>query len=289
MSEEQAQQESTGHRDGNKKRKGCNRYKNKNNNKSNNYNNNDDDADHEINRLSRSLTWALRHGAVDLGLSMAPDGYVPVQDFLESSNPRFRGATLEKIQQIVATDAKKRFSLSGRPCKNLSSTTATTITTKAENMDGMENGAESSPTASTVLCIRANQGHSIKNQIDSNLLLTALSKEELQVMPTIVHGTYYQPYESIQKQGLKCMNRTHIHCASGLPNQDASVISGMRQSSQILIYIHASKCANDGIPFFKSENGVLMTPGVDHQGILPVKYFSHVVEAATGKILLDQR
>jgi RNA 2'-phosphotransferase, Tpt1 / KptA family len=82
------------------------------------------------------------------------------------------------------------------------------------------------------------------------------------------------------------MTRTHIHFAAGLPDQD-HVISGMRKSASVYIYVDAVQCANDGITFYESSNGVLLSDGID--GVLPCKYFSHVIEVSTGKVLLDQR
>ena len=33
--------------------------------------------------ISKSLSWILRHGAIELGLSMRSDGYVPLNEVLE--------------------------------------------------------------------------------------------------------------------------------------------------------------------------------------------------------------
>ena len=41
-------------------------------------------------------------------------------------------------------------------------------------------------------------------------------------------------------QGLSKMNRTHIHFASGLP-QDQQVLSGMRGDCEVYIYIDLAK------------------------------------------------
>lgn len=58
--------------------------------------------------------------------------------------------------------------------------------------------------------------------------------------PTVIHGTYLGSWESIQKSGLKRMNRIHIHFAPGEPG-DEGVISGMRRSAEVYIYINLSK------------------------------------------------
>jgi len=51
----------------------------------------------------------------------------------------------------------------------------------------------------------------------------------------------------------------------------------MRSYSDLLIYIDIGKAMKDGIEFLLSENGVILTTGVE--GILHPKYFSHVLQA----------
>jgi 2'-phosphotransferase len=211
-------------------------------------------------KISHALSWALRHQALNLGLTITPDGYVPVQEILESTHPKLKGTNLGAIQECVETSDKQRFKLEHRPRHIYSG------------------GDE---TQEKILCIRANQGHSI-SIIDPNLLLTKLSPEALKAIPCIVHGTYAEPWKLISEQGLKKMNRTHIHFASGLPAEDG-VISGMRLSCTIYIFVYVEKCANDGVEFFLSDNGVILTAGV-----LTPEYFSHVTNSK-GEVLLDNR
>jgi 2'-phosphotransferase len=207
--------------------------------------------------LSHGLSWALRHAAVELDLTMTPDGYVPVDEILTCSHKKLRGCTLPAIQAVVETSDKQRFKLLEKPADH-----------------------------GTVLCIRANQGHTM-SIVDPEQLLTRLEPAELAALPVIVHGTYQAPYQQIGKTGLNCMKRHHIHCAAGMPEHNG-VISGMRKSCDVCIYIDGRKCSEAGITFYKSDNGVLLTAGVDNQGTLPVEYFSHVTDRE-GKVLLDQR
>lgn len=44
-------------------------------------------------------------------------------------------------------------------------------------------------------------------------------------VPVCVHGTYARYLDSIFREGLKTMNRNHVHFATGLPKEDG-VISG---------------------------------------------------------------
>lgn len=190
--------------------------------------------------LSRKLSKVLRHKAIALGLPIAPNGYIPVPALLNHS--MFREHTLEQICEVVEKSDKQRFHLK-------------------ENDDG-------------VLCIRANQGHSM-DFIQSDELLVEMTPEELATEPVIVHGTYFKAWETIRKEGLRRMKRNHIHFATALP-RDGTAVSGMRNSSQVYIYVDGPKCAADGIVFYKSANGVILTSGVD--GILLPKYFDRVVD-----------
>lgn len=59
-------------------------------------------------------------------------------------------------------------------------------------------------------------------------------------VPHVVHGTYHRHWDSIRLHGLSRMNRMHIHFAPGLPGE-GGVVSGMRSSCQIYIYVDLSK------------------------------------------------
>jgi 2'-phosphotransferase len=212
--------------------------------------------------LSHKLSLGLRHKAVELGWSMTPDGYVPVDQVLQHS--LFRGYTRQDIETVVETNDKQRFHLCQRPRSNYDAS--------PEEED-------------TVLCIRANQGHSLPF-IDADLLLQRLSEDNLlQKVPMMVHGTYWDAWQCIQASGgLSKMTRNHIHFATGLPRDDG-VISGMRRSCEVYIFIDIAKCVRDQVPIYQSANGVLLSDGVGGSGILQMEYFSHVTDK-TGNILL---
>jgi 2'-phosphotransferase len=214
----------------------------------NEHGNNNSDPDIQT---SKALSWALRHAAPELGLDMGSDGYVPLAQLLSHPHRKLKGKmTYDAVLRVVASNDKQRFSLIVR------------------------NDNET--------FIRANQGHSIST-IDPYQLLTPIDPRKLS---TIVHGTYMGPWMAhIQTEGLSKMSRTHIHFAKGMPSDDG-VISGMRSSCTVYIFVDGVKCADDRIEFWESANGVVLTSGVD--GILSPKYFSHVV-AKSGEIMLDQR
>jgi 2'-phosphotransferase len=129
--------------------------------------------------------------------------------------------------------------------------------------------------------IRANQGHTIDG-IDENQLLTRINHPS--EIPIAVHGTYYISWASIKTNGLSKMDRNHIHFAVGLPDQ-SGVISGMRKSAELLIYIDVSKAMESGAVFFKSTNGVILTSGIGDTGCIPSDCFQKVVDMKSGKVI----
>lgn len=120
--------------------------------------------------------------------------------------------------------------------------------------------------------IRANQGHSLAN--------VSVDMEEI-TDPTgvvAVHGTYFRPWNSIKATGLSKMSRQHIHLSAGEPGS-TGVISGMRQTAEVMVYVNVPLAMQDGVKFYRSANNVILTSGFD--GILPTKYFSKVLNAKT--------
>ncbi|KAI0077756.1 hypothetical protein K474DRAFT_1642794 [Panus rudis PR-1116 ss-1] len=207
--------------------------------------------DSEEVRISKTLSYILRHGAQKHGLYVRPDGYVRVTDLLALQ--QFRLLDFPTLQKIVQSNDKQRYAL-------------------------LLDRDEAAPQNGEIWWIRANQGHSIQNV---ELDLTPI--KSIDDIPTkiAVHGTTRKAWESIRTQGLSKMNRNHIHLAQGVPG--SGVISGMRQSSHILIYIDVQKALSYGIPFFLSANGVILSPG-NRDGLIEPNFFEKV-ETKDGKAL----
>ncbi|KAJ3756189.1 phosphotransferase KptA/Tpt1, partial [Lentinula raphanica] len=188
-------------------------------------------------RLSKTLSWLLRHGAQSEGLAMRPDGYVKVVDLLENPKIKSQSLDLAGLQHIVEADSKQRYSLI------------------CENDDWW---------------IKANQGHSIKAvELELKPILTV---EDIPSC-TAVHGTTKKAWQFVSSQGLSKMTRNHIHLAQGISGEN--VISGMRKSCDIFIFIDIPKALAAGIKFFLSDNGVVLTEGND-KGFLEPKFFLSV-------------
>ncbi|KAL2014650.1 hypothetical protein VTN00DRAFT_2175 [Thermoascus crustaceus] len=176
--------------------------------------------------------------------------------------------------------------------------------------------------------IRATQGHSIKSVDPASFLERLTLSDEPQAQPsvpattpstslpdTVVHGTYHAAWPLILASGgLKCMGRTHVHFATG-PSLESvlaqnkgrgdtegdgkgiegldngTVISGMRRDAQVLIYINIKKALAAGCPFWRSENGVILSEGMaitgkegaeEKEKVVPLEFFDVVVERKAG-------
>ncbi|KAG0305960.1 hypothetical protein BGZ98_003224 [Dissophora globulifera] len=193
-------------------------------------------------RLSKALSWLLRHNAEAQGVAIRPDGYVKIQDVLAHS--RFKGYTREDVLAVVDANEKKRFQI----------------------LQGADGTAE---------YIRAVQGHSIVSVAD-------LGYEEITnaaQVPTAIHGTMFSKWQLIHAKGLSKMSRNHIHMAVGLPGADG-VISGMRNKCDLYIHIDTANALKDGIRFYRAENNVILSDGKNGDGIIAPAYFARVVRSS---------
>ncbi|KAF4698452.1 hypothetical protein FOZ63_025489, partial [Perkinsus olseni] len=208
--------------------------------------------------FQRGHITVLRHKAVDMGISIDKAGYVRVQDLL--AHPRFKSlrATQDDVQECVATNAKQRYMapMAPSPKRMIISFALTT----APNGD---------------LLIRATQGHSFPpTVVDPTLIMTPVDVPSLP--PVLVHGTYFNHWKAILASGgLRPMSRQHIHLVDATATL-TGIVSGLRKSAEIYIYIDAGKAAADHIAFFRSANNVYLTSGED--GLLGTQYFSKVVD-----------
>ncbi|XP_071607653.1 tRNA 2'-phosphotransferase 1 isoform X1 [Heliangelus exortis] len=187
--------------------------------------------------LSRTLSWVLRHGAADVGLEMGPDGFVELGALLRL--PQLAGVSEREVMRAVVEDPKGRFALSPPP-------------------------------PAPPRRIRANQGHSLEVPL---LELTPL-RTPGSLPPTLTHGTRRRCLGAILKEGLRPMGRNHIHLAGG---EGLPVGAGIRANSEVLIVIDGTRALEAGIPFFRSANGVFLSPG-DGEGRIPPKFFLRVLE-----------
>lgn len=100
------------------------------------------------------------------------------------------------------------------------------------------------------LFIRANQGHSTS--------AVKMAFERVHNPPSILyHGTSVKLFETIMKEGLKPMNRHHVHLSSDF--KVARTVGARRTGTSLVLQINVGAMVLDKIQFFISENGVFLT------------------------------
>ncbi|QRV88677.1 RNA 2'-phosphotransferase, Tpt1/KptA family protein [Ceratobasidium sp. AG-Ba] len=126
-------------------------------------------------RMSKTLSYILRHGAAKEGLAIRSDGYVRVADLL--ARPKLKDLDLPGLVKIVQADQKQRYRLGTQ----LSFPDGPIIATQGLDFPDQ-----------AILWVRANQGHTLK--VDELELKPVTDPSEL---PCVVHGTTFAAWESI--------------------------------------------------------------------------------------------
>uniref|UniRef100_A0A7S4RFP3 2'-phosphotransferase n=1 Tax=Alexandrium monilatum TaxID=311494 RepID=A0A7S4RFP3_9DINO len=206
---------------------------------------------HRLEQISRKLSQVLRHGD---RVAVREDGFSDVQEVLRLRRLQELRCTLEDLQLVVdgspeSGNRKERFQLI------------------FDEMGGP--------------MIRAVQGFSRKDVI-ADRAYRRLTGADKSLPEACVHGTYRQHWVSICKLGLLPgglggrQKRSEVHFACAEPDKDAAV-SGMRSDCNLVIWVDLRRALEDGLPFYLSENGVILSPG-DAGGCIPTRYFLRVVD-----------
>lgn len=183
-------------------------------------------------QISKSLSYLLRHGALKERLPIDKNGYIPIGEVLKHNRLKTHKCSVEDIHRIVGENDKKRFHI---------------------KKETLQNGL-------TQEFICATQGHSINTITpDREVLEEIRSRSELP--DKLVHGTSISNAVLILQSGfIKKMARNHVHLAPGVTGLDSQVISGMRYSSNVHIYLKTTQELLDKIQLYKSLNDVYLTP-----------------------------
>ncbi|KAJ6171902.1 hypothetical protein N7470_000969 [Penicillium chermesinum] len=261
-------------------------------------------------QISKALSLLLRHAAEKEGLKMNAQGYANVAEVLQWRKLKSIKATFDEIRHAVDTSDKKRFALLYIPSSEVAGSEGSPMA--APNFDTgavrepVSTEEQSSATAQALavpdtdpshFLIRATQGHSMKS-VDASSFLEPLSLNDTQLPDTVVHGTFYGAWQAILQSGGATMYGT-TPCAlrdrakgGAKESSEKTVISGMRWDAQVLIYIDLRKALQAGCPFWRSENGVILSEGLslpqadDADGtpakVVPVEFFDVVVERKAG-------
>jgi 2'-phosphotransferase len=203
----------------------------------------------DLDKLSKTLVWLLRHGAVRNRIPISTNGYVSLDRVFKMH--QFSNYTLYDVQSVVENSDKRRFDLK------------------------QENGK---------YYIRANQGHSceVASKINQDEIFTKLTEP---LKDIVSHGTSYEKYDLIKAFGLKRKKRSHIYFAvldDFVPGCEDEKI---RHNAEVLIILDMKLAMSDGIEFYISQNNVVQSRGVGTEGLIDKKYFSMVVDRKTGHLV----
>jgi len=230
-------------------------------------------------QVSKQISWLLRHGAEQEGLKLDANGFLGVEEVLNNRKVRSLKVTFDELRDIVEDNDKQRFTMIPK--------------SGADSVEEAE-AAKASDKPQDYL-IRANQGHSLK--VESEGLLKPITSEN--APSTAVHGTTHAAWPRIVASGgLKPMTRNHVHFASGLPSGfqaladtgdatvEAPVISGMRKSSTVLMFLDVAKAMEAGLKLWISDNGVILSEG-NAEGLIPLEGFKRVEDRTGEGVLLE--
>lgn len=101
--------------------------------------------------------------------------------------------------------------------------------------------------------IRANQGHSVAVDVELR---------ETEPPQFLYHGTAAKSLPAIRREGICKMGRQYVHLSG---DYQTAVDVGRRHGSPVVIVIDAAAMAQDGISFYRSENGVWLCEHVPFQ------------------------
>jgi putative RNA 2'-phosphotransferase len=95
--------------------------------------------------------------------------------------------------------------------------------------------------------IRAAQGHSVSVDLD----LTPLTPPDV-----LFHGTVERFLPLIAEQGLRSMERSHVHLSA---DETTATKVGQRRGVPVILQLRALQMNQDGHDFFRAANGVWLT------------------------------
>lgn len=67
----------------------------------------------ELKKMSKQLAYVLRHRPDSIGITLSPDGWVPIDTLLTALRAHGKGMTREQLDTVVADNDKQRFAIDG--------------------------------------------------------------------------------------------------------------------------------------------------------------------------------
>ena len=188
------------------------------------------------NQVEKTITWLLRHGAVDEKVPINEEGFITIPNVINwLKNKKNINLQLEDINKIVDADKKSRYLLK-------------------DNM------------------IRANQGHSIKIKISMNKYQQNNSQ--------LIHATYYDNMESINKSGLKSMSRNDVHLIN--IDSKSNKFKMIRQDTDLYVFVNGKN-----LNLRESTNGVILTDFVPPENLITVPAYEYKKSHCYGFVIFN--
>ena len=170
----------------------------------------------DIKQKSKFLSLVLRHKPEVIDLTLDENGWADIKELITKASAKDVILSQEIIKVVIETNDKQRFTYNDVKSK-----------------------------------IRANQGHSIKIDIDL---------ESVEPPSLLYHGTAKRNIDSILEKGIDKRNRQHVHLSNEI---ETAKNVGSRHGKPIILIIDASQMHRDGIKFYLSKNKVWLTEFVD--------------------------
>ena len=98
--------------------------------------------------------------------------------------------------------------------------------------------------------VRANQGHSV--EVDLRLPLTVPPAQ-------LYHGTHPGVLDAIRREGLRAMQRHHVHLSRDL---ETARQVGARRGAPVILTVRSGAMYDAGHSFYRSDNGVWLVEAV---------------------------
>jgi putative RNA 2'-phosphotransferase len=185
--------------------------------------------------LSRVLSKILRHEPEMVGIVLDAQGWVAIEELVISLNRSARAAQAPKRLRSLPTVTQELI---------LGVVASSDKQRFSVSPDGKR--------------LRAAQGHSI--DVD-------LGYVDTEPPPFLYHGTAWNSWPSIAKEGLKAGSRHAVHL-----NMDIATATrvGERHGRAVVLEVDAARMHADGLSFSQSDNGVWLTSHVPPGYLKPV-------------------
>ncbi|TJZ50249.1 RNA 2'-phosphotransferase [Streptomyces piniterrae] len=161
-------------------------------------------------RISKYLAKHLRHEPERIGITLDAQGWVPVPELIDAAARHGFRFSRAELESVVADNDKQRYAIEDER-------------------------------------IRANQGHSVRIELD-------LPPAEPPAY--LFHGTVTRNVPAIRAEGLRPMSRHAVHLS---PDRETATRVGARRGKPVVLTVDAGAMHRDGHVFRVSANGVWLT------------------------------